>query len=70
MQLLLLWINRLIGDEKLPPEVRKTKTNLRNSKGSYSFERFARPDADKYLRHSGLMGPVEIQFSKIYDMHD
>ena len=65
-----LWINRLVGDQKLPPDARKTKTNLRNSKGSYSLERFARPDGDKYLRYSGLMGPVKIQFSRIYDMHD
>jgi hypothetical protein len=63
-----LWVNRLIGDEKLLPEERKTKTNLRNSKGRYSFERFARPDADKYLRYSGLMGPVKVQFSRIYDI--
>ncbi len=62
-----LWINRIVGDQKLPPEERKTNTNLRNSKGSYSFERFARPDADKYLRYSGLMGPVTIRFSKIYE---
>jgi hypothetical protein len=63
-----LWINRLIGDEKLPPEERKTKTNLRNLKGSYSLERLARPDGDKYLRYSGLMGPVKVQFSQIYNM--
>ncbi|MEX2569390.1 MAG: glycosylhydrolase-like jelly roll fold domain-containing protein [Cyclobacteriaceae bacterium] len=65
-----LWVNRLIGDEKLPPEERKTETNLRNIEGRYSFERFAQPDGDKYLRYSGLMGPVKIQFSRIYDMHD
>ncbi|HSH19195.1 MAG TPA: glycosyl hydrolase [Draconibacterium sp.] len=63
-----LWINRIVGDQKLPPEERKTNTNLRNLKGSYSFERFAMPDADKYLRFSGLMGPVRIQFSMIYEL--
>jgi hypothetical protein len=65
-----LWINRIVGDQKLPPGERKTKTNLRNSKGSYSLERFARPDGDKYLRYSGLIGPVRIQFSRIYDIYN
>lgn len=63
-----LWINRLVGDEKLPNDERKTNTNLRNIKGGYSFERFAKPDADKYLRYSGLMGPVKIQYSRIYEI--
>ena len=63
-----LWINRLVGDQKLPPEERKTKTNLRNSKGNYSLDRFARPDGDKYLRYSGLMGPVKVEYSKVYNM--
>jgi len=49
---------------------RKTETNLRNIRGRYSFERFAKSDAYKYLRYSGLMGPVKIQFSRIYDMPD
>lgn len=60
-----LWINRIIGDEKLPPEQRKTNTNLRNIEGRYSFERFVQPDDDKYLRYSGLLGPVKIQFSNV-----
>ena len=63
-----LWINRLVGDEKLPNDERKTNTNLRNIKGGYSFERFSKPDADKYLRYSGLMGPVKIQYSRIYEI--
>ncbi len=61
-----LWINRLIGDEKLPPEERKTSTNLVNDKGRY--EKLTRPDSDKYLRVSGLIGPVSVQFSKIFDL--
>jgi hypothetical protein len=63
-----LWVNRLIGDEKLPPEERKTSTNLVNDKGRY--EKLTKPDADKYLRYSGLMGPVKIQFSKIYEIQN
>jgi hypothetical protein len=60
-----LWVNRLIGDEKLPIEERKTSTNLINDGGRYNKLRAA--DADKHLRFSGLMGPVKIRFSKIYE---
>jgi hypothetical protein len=58
-----LWVNRLIGDEKLPIEERKTSTNLVNDGARYNKLRAA--DADKHLRFSGLMGPVNIRFSKI-----
>jgi len=61
-----LWINRLIGDEKLPPGERRTSTNLVNDKDRYG--KLGMPDADKYLRVSGLIGPVKIQFSRIYDL--
>lgn len=54
------WINRLIGDQKLPPAERRTYTNVLNSKRS---DHLKQPDADKYLRTSGLLGPVEIRFS-------
>jgi hypothetical protein len=56
-----LWGNRLIGDEKLPPEERKTTTNLVNSE---AYNKFRAADADKYLRYSGLIGPVSIRRSK------
>jgi hypothetical protein len=46
-----MWPNRLIGDGKLPPEKRFTKTNI---------NKFEAPDAEKYLRASGLIGPVKI----------
>lgn len=46
-----MWVNRLIGDGKLPENERVTKTNI---------NKFDAPDADKYLRASGLMGPVKI----------
>jgi len=60
-----LWINRLIGDEKLPQNEKKTSTNLVNSGG---YDKLRAPDADKYLRYSGLMGPVKIEFSQSYDL--
>ena len=46
-----LWVNRLIGDGKLPKEKRLTQTNI---------VKFDSDDADKYLRVSGLMGPVKL----------
>jgi hypothetical protein len=63
-----LWINRLVGDQNLPSEERKTQTNLRNIKGRHSLDRLQGPDSDKYLRFSGLMGPVLIEQSAIYDL--
>jgi hypothetical protein len=59
-----LWINRLVGDEKLPAGERKTYTNVISNK-RYKIQG---PDVDQYLRVSGLLGPVEIRFSKIYDL--
>lgn len=47
-----MWVNRLIGDGKLPVENRLTKTNVTKFNGA---------DAEKYLRPSGLLGPVSIQ---------
>jgi len=46
-----MWVNRLIGDGKLPENERITKTNI---------NKFNAPDAEKYLRVSGLMGPVKL----------
>ena len=62
-----LWINRLVGDQKLPPEQRKTNTNL-TAHGFY--KRMTEPDADKYLRVSGLIGPVEIRISNLHRIDD
>ena len=47
-----MWPNRLIGDSKLPESKRLTKTNINKFNG---------PDADSFLRESGLLGPVKIQ---------
>ncbi|WP_428307747.1 glycosyl hydrolase [Lacipirellula sp.] len=43
-----LWPNRLIGDAKLPPEQRITRTNIRKFK------------ADSPLMLSGMLGPVQV----------
>ena len=50
-----MWPNRLIGDSKLPVSQRLTKTNI---------VKFEDPDAEQYLRASGLMGPVNISLVK------
>lgn len=47
-----LWPNRLIGDGKLPPEERMTQSNV---------SKYDAPDADRFLRVSGLLGPVRIK---------
>ena len=59
--------NEVVGPdefEKLPPEERKTSTNLVRDGPRYDKLRAA--DADRYLRVSGLLGPVKIQFSQVY----
>lgn len=48
-----LWPNRLIGDSKLPPGQRRTKTNVM---------KFDAPDAENLMRTSGLLGPVTLNF--------
>lgn len=52
-----MWPNRLIGDSKLPESQRLTKTNINKFNG---------PDADQYLRISGLIGPVRISLVREY----
>jgi hypothetical protein len=52
-----MWVNRLIGDGKLPEDKRLTKTNI---------NKFNTPDTESYLRISGLIGPVTI---KLFDQH-
>ena len=48
-----LWPNRLIGDGKLPPGERTTRSNI---------SKYDAPDAGKYMRVSGLLGPVRVRF--------
>lgn len=48
-----LWPNRLVGDGLLPRERRRTRTNV---------SKYDAPDAERYLRVSGLLGPVRLRF--------
>jgi hypothetical protein len=64
------WVNRLVGDLKLPAAERKTRTSVLEGppdarKDPRSPRRLGQPDANKYLRVSGLLGPVGIRFSRI-----
>jgi hypothetical protein len=51
-----MWPNRLIGDALLPVSKRLTKTNI---------NKFNEPGAEKYLRESGLLGPVTIHITPL-----
>jgi hypothetical protein len=48
-----LWPNRLIGDQRLPPEKRFTRTNI------------AKFTADSPLLPSGLLGPVTVEAAQV-----
>ena len=61
-------LNRLIGDSALPPEKRRTNTNVRffSADAKYrAFEGFSPKDA---LAPSGLIGPVRLEFGKEVDV--
>lgn len=47
------WPNRIIGDRDLPEKKQFAKTN---------YLKFSQPGAEQYLRESGLIGPVKLQF--------
>lgn len=54
-----LWPNRLILDGKLPENKRLTKTNV---------IKFDTKGAEKYLRVSGLLGPVKIELISLKEL--
>ncbi len=58
------WVNRLIGDAGLPPERRRTQTNvaLRPGKRSADFRLFQGFASEDPLVTSGLLGPVKLEF--------
>lgn len=51
-----LWVNRLVGDGKLEKSQRHTQTDV---------IKFDAPGSEKYLRKSGLLGPVRIEGAEI-----
>ncbi len=58
------WVNRLIGDARLPAEKRITRTNvaLRAGKREPSFRPFQGFASEDPLVPSGLLGPVRLEF--------
>ena len=50
-----LWINRLIGDESLPADKKFTRTNIR----SFDSSR-AKPGSVTWIQPAGLLGPVRL----------
>jgi hypothetical protein len=56
-----LWPNRLIGDSKLPEEDRYTQTNVK---------KFDAEGSGKYIRKSGLLGPVRLYFVESINISD
>lgn len=59
-----VWMNRLIGDAKLPPEQRRTKTNILLQTGPTDFRRFKGYSSADELTPSGLLGPVQLEFGE------
>lgn len=56
-----LWVNRLIGDARLPVEKRLTKTNVPLDAQTPGFRGYS-PDTP--LETSGLLGPVRLEFGE------
>lgn len=60
-----LWVNRLIGDAKMPEEKRLTKTHARRPPGETGRHAHLKGyTADDPLAPSGLLGPVRIEFGQ------
>lgn len=64
-----LWVNRLIGDARLPEEKRFTRTNARRlpeNQGRFGYLRGYLPD-DPLVR-SGLLGSVRVEFGTVAEV--
>lgn len=59
-----LWVNRLIGDASLPPGERIGKTNVPVFPGKRNGPAWRGFWAEDRLLPSGLLGPVELQFGR------
>jgi hypothetical protein len=55
------WANRLVGDARLPPEQRITKSNMQYEKGKRTLKAFQGFASEDALQPSGLMGPVRLE---------
>ncbi len=59
-----LWMNRLIGDAALPPEKRLTKTNVALEQGKRTVKIYQGFGSEDPLHPAGLLGPVRIEFAR------
>ena len=59
-----LWMNRLIGDSALPPEQRRTRTNVRFFSAGDKYQAFEGFSPKDSLAPSGLIGPVRLEFGR------
>lgn len=60
-----LWVNRLIGDARLPVEKRLTKTNVSLNAAIPGFRGYS-PNTP--LEPSGLLGPVRLEFAEDHEL--
>jgi hypothetical protein len=59
-----VWVNRLIGDAGLEPEKRFTRSNVRLFRQTDQFRPFQGFSPKDPLEPSGLLGPVRITFGQ------
>jgi hypothetical protein len=59
-----LWMNRLIGDAALPPEKRITKTNVTLEQGKRTVRVYQGFGSEDPLMPAGLLGPVRLKFAR------
>jgi hypothetical protein len=59
-----VWVNRLIGDSRLPAAKRFTRSNVRLFRDSDQYRRFQGFSPKDALVPSGLIGPVRLEFGK------
>ncbi|HUT88017.1 MAG TPA: glycosyl hydrolase [Thermoguttaceae bacterium] len=57
-----VWVNRLIGDSRLPVEKRLTRSNVRLFRETDQYRRFEGFSPKDALMPSGLLGPVRLEF--------
>jgi len=57
-----VWVNRLIGDSRLPVEKRLTRSNVRLFRETDKYRRFQGFSPKDPLMPSGLLGPVRLEF--------
>ncbi|HRK21364.1 MAG TPA: hypothetical protein PLX06_06130, partial [Fimbriimonadaceae bacterium] len=77
-----LWVNRIIGDEQLPPDVEWQGVTLkgwpewlmkgepRSKTGRYTFTTWKFWNKDSPLLESGLIGPVQVRSAKWVPISD